>query len=363
MRMLCIAAQHDPTGYVSINRVGLDPEGIARFVGVGVDEVRSLIGELSLNGVFTRDRNGTIYNRRMVRDAKKSAACRKNGKEGGNPEIRRGTVPKSQRSRPYRRSDNPGKTKRIWDKGQGKCHWCKAPLIWESEDLVPNLFHVDHLVPICDGGSNDESNLVSACASCNHARARNDWEKPPDTNPHLTSDTMADPNLKPIPIPKKDTDSSLRSESCSKRVRATENFERFYSGYPKKVNRKAAARKFEAAVESGVDPELIVAAAVRFAEAHRNARTEKQFIPAPDVWLNKGRWDDEDLPHAPRAGPASNGRSNGMAGALKTVFGIDIVKDYADAKQAREESSKTATCETIPFLQLVGDGGGKGGKV
>ena len=39
-------------------------------------------------------------------------------------------------------------------------------------DGSPNGFHVDHLMPICDGGSNDEENLVPACASCNHKRAR-----------------------------------------------------------------------------------------------------------------------------------------------------------------------------------------------
>lgn len=86
-RMLCIAAQHDPIGYVAVNRVGLDPEGIARIVGVGVDECRSLMDELSLNGVFSRDRYGTIYNRRMIRDEKKAAMARKNGKLGGNPML------------------------------------------------------------------------------------------------------------------------------------------------------------------------------------------------------------------------------------------------------------------------------------
>src|SRR5450631_3380278 len=87
MRMLCIAAQHDPIGYVSINCVGLDPEGIARIAGAGVDEVRSLIGELSQAGVFSSDRNGTIYNRRMIRDARKAAMARKNGSLGGNPSL------------------------------------------------------------------------------------------------------------------------------------------------------------------------------------------------------------------------------------------------------------------------------------
>src|SRR6202035_6201045 len=106
MRMLCIAAQHDPTGYVSVNRVGLDPEGIARIVGTGVDEVRSLIGELSLNGVFARDQHGVIYNRRMVRDEKKAAIARKNGKLGGNPMLCNGSS-----FRPLHKSGYKGRTK------------------------------------------------------------------------------------------------------------------------------------------------------------------------------------------------------------------------------------------------------------
>jgi hypothetical protein len=87
MRMLCIAAQHDPIGYVSIGSVGLSADRIARIVGAEVQEIERLIGELSLNGVFSRDRNGTIYNRRMVRDAKKAKVARRNGKLGGNPML------------------------------------------------------------------------------------------------------------------------------------------------------------------------------------------------------------------------------------------------------------------------------------
>jgi hypothetical protein len=35
-----------------------------------------------------------------------------------------------------------------------------------------DFFHVDHYRAIRDGGTNDESNLVPACAECNHARDR-----------------------------------------------------------------------------------------------------------------------------------------------------------------------------------------------
>jgi hypothetical protein len=99
MRMLCIAAVHVPTGYVAVNGRGLGVTDIARLAGVTETEARDLIGELDRNGVFSRDRKGTIYSRRLVRDARKAEIARKNGKNGGNPSLgkNRGNQP----------SDNP----------------------------------------------------------------------------------------------------------------------------------------------------------------------------------------------------------------------------------------------------------------
>jgi uncharacterized protein YdaU (DUF1376 family) len=96
--------------------------------------------------------------------------------------------------------------------------------------------------------------------------------------------------------PNKHTPKELRSLS-----------ERFYKSYPKHVDPRLAEKAFAAAVKRGADPEKIIAAAERFAEATRRAGTEKQFIKAPAVWLNAGAYDSEDLP-APvtpqaRAGP------------------------------------------------------------
>ncbi|MER8846026.1 hypothetical protein [Mesorhizobium australicum] len=87
MRMLCIAAAHDPIGYVAVAGRGLDETSLARLTGCQESEVSSLLGELDRNGVFSRDRHGRIYSRRMVKDAKKSAIARKNGKNGGNPTL------------------------------------------------------------------------------------------------------------------------------------------------------------------------------------------------------------------------------------------------------------------------------------
>ena len=83
--------------------------------------------------------------------------------------------------------------------------------------------------------------------------------------------------------------------------------ERFYRAYPKHVDPRLAEKAFASAVKRGADPEKIIAAAERFAEATRRAGTEKQFIKAPAVWLNAGAYDSEDLPAAvtpqARAGP------------------------------------------------------------
>lgn len=89
MRMLCIAAESDPTGYVTVNGRPLGVTDIARLAGVTETECESLLAELDRNGVFSRTRNGAIYSRRMVRDMKTAKNNRENGKKGGNPSLRK----------------------------------------------------------------------------------------------------------------------------------------------------------------------------------------------------------------------------------------------------------------------------------
>jgi hypothetical protein len=108
MRCLCIAAEADPTGYVVVNERPLDGQDLARLTGVSVPEAETWLQELDRNGVFSRDRKGRIYSRRMVRDAKIASRNRKNGQQGGNP-----TLSKTKGIPP---SDNPP------DKGGVKPH-------------------------------------------------------------------------------------------------------------------------------------------------------------------------------------------------------------------------------------------------
>lgn len=80
--MLCVCARHDPKGMLAINGNPLGVDAIARLAGIAESEAETLLAELDRNGVFSRNRAGCIYSRRMVRDEKISKIGRKHKKRG-----------------------------------------------------------------------------------------------------------------------------------------------------------------------------------------------------------------------------------------------------------------------------------------
>jgi hypothetical protein len=87
MRMLCLAARHDPIGYVCVGDETPSPSTLARLFNVTVEEVTAGLLDLEEHGVFSRDRKKRIYSRRLVRDSKISAHAQRVGKLGGNPSL------------------------------------------------------------------------------------------------------------------------------------------------------------------------------------------------------------------------------------------------------------------------------------
>ena len=85
MDMLCIASSNKGRdyGFVMIAGRVILPEELARHVGASKSEVLTLLEELEKNGVYSSDRRGIIYCRRMVRAEKN----RTNGRLGGNPNL------------------------------------------------------------------------------------------------------------------------------------------------------------------------------------------------------------------------------------------------------------------------------------
>lgn len=78
------------------------------------------------------------------------------------------------------------------------------------------------------------------------------------------------------------------SSPAKPQARANDDFEALKRSFPKRLGNygwKAAERKFNSLVKTGVDPKVIIAAAVRLGETLRS-RVGTEFIPMPASWLN-----------------------------------------------------------------------------
>lgn len=52
------------------------------------------------------------------------------------------------------------------ERADNRCEYCRAP-----ELIFNDLFEVEHIVPVSQGGSDDTANLALACRSCNKYKA------------------------------------------------------------------------------------------------------------------------------------------------------------------------------------------------
>jgi len=83
MNMLGIMSKADRKGFLSINGKPMDSKELAKFVGEFKDKVEELLVELEYYKVFSRDTDGTIYNRRMERESGLSRKRAEAGRLGG----------------------------------------------------------------------------------------------------------------------------------------------------------------------------------------------------------------------------------------------------------------------------------------
>lgn len=87
--MMCVMHQSEPYGYLKVNHKVILPVNLARIVGLSLPETEGYLSELEEAGVFSRDADGAIYSRRMVRDEELRQKRRAGGTLGGNPNLTR----------------------------------------------------------------------------------------------------------------------------------------------------------------------------------------------------------------------------------------------------------------------------------
>lgn len=88
IEMICLMHEATPYGHLLIHGQPPNEAQLASLTGIPFAELSDLVGELERMGVFSRTREGVIYSRKLVRMASRSAISRKNGKRGGNPNLR-----------------------------------------------------------------------------------------------------------------------------------------------------------------------------------------------------------------------------------------------------------------------------------
>jgi hypothetical protein len=101
----------EPYGHLVIAGCAPSVADLASLVGAKESAVRGALDELEAKQVCSRDDEGRIYSRRMVRDKAKADADKLNGKRGGNPRLRaedkQGVNPPDKAHMPEARSQIP----------------------------------------------------------------------------------------------------------------------------------------------------------------------------------------------------------------------------------------------------------------
>lgn len=104
--LLCYSCLDEPFGYVTLQGNAIGAADIVKLVtGWTIEAVTEALDDLRIHDVFSVDRRGRIYSRRIVRAEKMQEVSRKNGKKGGNPNLRKQTENES--------ADNPSQKARL----------------------------------------------------------------------------------------------------------------------------------------------------------------------------------------------------------------------------------------------------------
>jgi hypothetical protein len=91
IEMLCVMHEATPRGTLRVNGKTVSDRQLA--ILAGCQDVAGLLEELEDAGVFSREADGTIFSRRMMRDVEKAEQDKANGRKGGNPTLRAGVNP------------------------------------------------------------------------------------------------------------------------------------------------------------------------------------------------------------------------------------------------------------------------------
>ena len=87
IELMCIAHECEEYGKLGQNGEAFSHKTLAKLVGLSPQTCKKLLAELERNKVFSRDDNGIIFSRRMIKDEELRNIRAKAGSMGGNPDL------------------------------------------------------------------------------------------------------------------------------------------------------------------------------------------------------------------------------------------------------------------------------------
>lgn len=193
----------------------------------------------------------------------------------------------------------------IIERDNFKCQECGkyiCPSGTTADRLVKmgaGLFHIDHIVPVQQGGRATLENLRLTCPSCNLKRKKKYFYDEimglPFTDCGELPQVAANCGLNPIQSKSESEYESNRNPTREKFAQesAREAFDVFWAAYPKKVGKKDAFKAFQKVPVS--ERPLLIPAIERQKQSRQWNDEGGRFIPNPSTWLNQGRWMDEGI--------------------------------------------------------------------
>lgn len=128
------------------------------------------------------------------------------------------------------------------------------------------------------GGSRTQANNKQTESSCKQTASK------PQANESKTQKGASEEGRR------KKEEGSKEVGSIPPKAPRGDDFEVFWSAYPKKVGKQAAKKAFE---KVNVPVESLVSAIRRQECSAQWSKDGGQYIPNPTTWLNQGRWEDE----------------------------------------------------------------------
>ena len=123
VELMCIAHECDEYGKLKQNGRGFSHKTLAKLVGLSPQTCLKLLTELEENGVFSKDEDGAIYSRRMVRDEELRKIRAEAGSKGGNPILVGNLVKQNAKQKPTPSSSSSSSSSNDSNAGGLKVVW------------------------------------------------------------------------------------------------------------------------------------------------------------------------------------------------------------------------------------------------